>query len=228
MVAAALVAGLAACAPEGETGGDVTLETDDQVASYGIGYNVGGGLVPLGDSIDVKAFAMGLQDALSEAEPAVAQDTLQQVLQRFQMELQQAQQVVMAEKAEANQAVADSFLAVVAEREGVQTTESGLMYQVVEPGDGPMPGAEDQVTVHYRGTLPDGTQFDSSYDRDAPATFSLQGVIPGFAEGLQLMPVGSTYRLFIPPELGYGPRGTGPIPPNSALVFEIEMLEIVE
>lgn len=228
MAALVSLVGLAACAPAGETGGDVALETEDQMASYGIGYNVGGGLVPLADSIDVDAFAMGLRDALNEADPAVAQDTLQTILQSFQMELQQAQHQAMAAEAEANEAVADSFLAAVAEREGVQTTESGLMYEVVEPGDGPTPDAEDQVVVHYRGTLPDGTQFDSSYDRGEPATFSLQGVIPGFAEGIQLMSVGSTYRLYIPPDLGYGPQGTGPIPPNSALVFELELLEIAE
>lgn len=219
---------LAACAPEGETGADADLATNDQIASYGIGYNVGGGLVPLADSIDVDAFARGLRDALNEADPAVAQDTLQSVLHSFQMELQRAQQQAMAAEAEANEAVADSFLATVAEREGVQTTDSGLMYEVVERGDGPTPDAEDRVTVHYRGTLPGGTQFDSSYDRDEPSTFSLQGVIPGFAEGIQLMPVGSTYRLYIPPDLGYGPQGSGPIPPNSALVFELELLEIAE
>lgn len=213
-----------------DAGVDASLETDDEKASYGIGLNIGQGLVPVAERIDVNSFAMGLRDALDEADPAVSQEELQGLLQSLQMDLQQAQQQATSEEADANQAAADSFLAATAEQEGVTTTESGLQYEVIEQGDGPRPGPEDQVTVNYRGTLADGTQFDSSYDRGEPATFSLGGVIPGFAEGIQLMPVGSTYKLYIPPALGYGPQGGpgGGIPPNSALVFEIELLEIVE
>lgn len=218
---------LAACQQQAEPGANASLETADQKASYGIGRNIGQGLVPMAERIDVDALARGLRDALDERDPAVSQAVLDTTLQTFQMALQAAQQQKMAEEAEANQAAADSFLATNAEREGVQTTDSGLQYEVIEEGDGPKPGPDDQVTVHYRGTLPDGTQFDSSYDRGEPATFSLQGVIPGFAEGLQLMSVGSKYKLYIPPDLGYGPRGQGPIPPNSTLIFELEMLDIV-
>lgn len=228
----ALLALPAACSTEpAEPGTDAPLETADQKASYGIGHNIGQGLVPVADRINLNSFARGLRDALDEAEPAVPRDSLQQILQSFQMELQQAQQQAMAAEAEGNQAAADSFMTAITEREGVTTTESGLGYEVIEQGDGPSPDADDQVTVHYRGTLPDGTQFDSSYDRGEPATFSLQGVIPGFAEGIQRMSVGSTYKLYIPPELGYGPQGSGPggpIPPNSALIFEVELLEIAE
>ena len=110
--------------------------------------------------------------------------------------------------------------------EGMQTTDSGLRYEVLEQGDGPTPTLDDQVTVHYRGTLEDGTVFDSSYDRGEPITFPLRAVIPGWREGLQLMPVGSKYKLYIPAELGYGARGKGPIPPNAPLIFEVELLEI--
>lgn len=218
---------LAACQQQAEPGANASLETADQKASYGIGRNIGQGLVPMAERIDVDAFTRGLRDALNERDPAVSQAVLDSTLQDFQMALQAAQQQKMAEEAEANQAVADSFLATNAEREGVQTTDSGLQYEVIEEGDGPKPGPDDQVTIDYRGTLPDGTQFDSSYDRGEPATFNVQGVIPGFAEGLQLMSVGSKYKLYIPPDLGYGPRGQGPIPPNSTLIFEIEMLDIV-
>ncbi len=228
LVLMALTAGCSMDSPD--AGVDASLETDDEKASYGIGLNIGQGLVPVAERIDVNSFAMGLRDALDEADPAVSQEELQGLLQSLQMDLQQAQQQATSEEADANQAAADSFLAATAEQEGVTTTESGLQYEVIEQGDGPRPGPEDQVTVNYRGTLADGTQFDSSYDRGEPATFSLGGVIPGFAEGIQLMPVGSTYKLYIPPALGYGPQGGpgGGIPPNSALVFEIELLEIVE
>lgn len=231
MIGLVLMALTAGCSMESpEAGVDASLETDDEKVSYGIGLNIGQGLVPVAERIDVNSFAMGLRDALAEADPAVPQEELQGLLQSLQMDLQQAQQQAMADEADANQAAADSFLAASAERDGVTTTESGLQYEVVEQGDGPTPGSEDQVTVNYRGTLPDGTQFDSSYDRGEPATFSLDGVIPGFAEGIQLMQVGSTYKLYIPPELGYGPQGGpgGGIPPNSALIFEIELLEISE
>ncbi|MGD8494661.1 MAG: FKBP-type peptidyl-prolyl cis-trans isomerase [Gemmatimonadales bacterium] len=227
ILAGAMLVSLAACQPQAaDTGANASLETADQKASYGIGRNIGQGLAPMADRIDIDAFAAGLRDALAESESAVPQAELDSTLQAFQMDLQQAQQQQMAAEAETNKAAADSFMAANGEKEGVQTTDSGLEYQVIEAGDGPKPGPDDTVTIHYSGTLPDGTKFDSSYDRGQPATFSVQGVIPGFSEGLQLMPVGSKYKLFIPPDLGYGPRGQGPIPPNSALVFEVEMLSI--
>jgi len=231
MAGVALMAVLAACSTGSpEAGVDASLETDDERASYGIGHNIGQGLVPLADRIEVNAFAMGLRDALAEADPAVPQEELQDLLSSLQGDLQQAQQQAMADEAEANQASADSFFAANAGREGVTTTESGLQYEVIEPGDGPTPAPDSEVTLNYRGTLTDGTQFDSSYDRGEPATFSLGGVIPGFAEGIQLMPVGSTYRLYIPPDLGYGPQGGpgGGIAPNSALIFDVELLAISE
>ncbi len=106
------------------------------------------------------------------------------------------------------------------------TTESGLQYEVIEEGDGAKPTRRDQVTVHYKGELTDGTVFDSSYDRGQPATFPLNRVIPGWTEGLQLMRVGAKYKFYIPPDLGYGSRGTGSIPPNSALIFQVELLRI--
>lgn len=120
----------------------------------------------------------------------------------------------------------DAFLTENGEREAVTTTESGLQYEVIREGDGPQPTLADQVTVHYRGTLVDGTQFDSSYDRGEPITFPLGAVVPGWKEGLQLMSVGSHYKLYLPPALGYGAAGKGPIPPNSTLIFDVELLEI--
>ena len=120
----------------------------------------------------------------------------------------------------------ESFLAANAQREGVQTTESGLQYEVMRDGSGPKPKITDTVTVHYKGTLIDGTVFDSSYDRGQPATFPLMQVVPGWRQGIPLMPVGSKYKLYIPPDLGYGSQDKGTIPPNSVLIFEVELLGI--
>ena len=120
----------------------------------------------------------------------------------------------------------ESFLAANAKREGVKTTESGLQYEVLRDGSGPKPRVTDTVTVHYKGTLIDGTVFDSSYDRGQPATFALMQVVPGWRQGIPLMPVGSKYKLVIPPDLGYGAQDKGTIPPNSVLIFEVELLGI--
>ena len=122
--------------------------------------------------------------------------------------------------------IGEKFLAENAERESVTVTDSGLQYEVMSEGDGASPTAEDTVTVHYKGTLLDGTEFDSSYSRGEPATFPLSRVIPGWTEGVQLMKVGSKFKFFIPSELAYGERSTGKITPNSTLVFEVELLDV--
>lgn len=134
----------------------------------------------------------------------------------------------MEEEGAANREAGEAYLAENGAREGVTTTESGLQYEVLEEGDGPSPGPDDQVRIHYRGTLPDGTEFDSSYDGE-PVVFGVGGVIPGFSEGLQLMEVGSSYRFVIPSDIAYGPQGSGGvIGPDATLIFEVELFEIVE
>jgi len=219
----------AACNTEpGTSDVAVALDTDDQKVSYGIGHSVGQGLSPVADRIDIDAMARGFKDALDDADSAVPAEELQPIMQAFQLELMQADQVAKAAEADDELAAAELFMARNATREGVTTTESGLQYEIIEQGTGALPGPADRVTVHYRGTLADGTQFDSSYDRDEPATFSVQGVIRGFSEGLQLMPVGSKYKLFVPSDIGYGAQGSGPIPPGAALVFDLELLAIEE
>ncbi|MDH3296768.1 MAG: FKBP-type peptidyl-prolyl cis-trans isomerase [Gemmatimonadota bacterium] len=225
-VLAALVLVAACSAESAGSRATAALETDDQKASYGIGSNMAQNLVPMADRIDMDALVRGFEDALAEAEPAVPMEELHPLLQAFQQDLFDATQRAQAAKAETGRAEADAFLTENGAREGVMTTESGLQYEILEQGSGPSPSADDRVTIHYRGTLLDGTVFDSSYDRDKTATFSLQGVIAGFSEGLQMMQVGSKYKLYIPPELGYGAQGSGPIPPNSALIFELELLSI--
>ena len=171
----------------------------------------------------------GVEDALQGNESAVPSDELQVELQTFAEEIQNASQQDFDRLAAENSASGDAYLAENRSKEGVMTTESGLQYEVLSQGDGPMPGSEDQVQLHYRGTLIDGTEFDSSYERGEPAQFGVGGVIPGFSEALQLMSVGSHFRVVIPSEIGYGPQGTGgPIGPNATLIFEIELLEIID
>lgn len=226
----AVVAGASLATVGCQAGGEsVSLDTDDQKASYAIGLNVGGSLEQVSDHIDRAALRKGIEDALSGADPDLSSEEVEAVMRDFQTRMQEEMQREQAEMAETNRTEGESYLAENAQREGVETTASGLQYEVLRAGDGPSPGADDVVTLHYKGTLIDGTQFDSSYDRGAPATFSVNQVIPGFSEGLQLMEVGSQYRLYIPGDLGYGEQGSGPlIQPNATLIFEVELLEIAE
>lgn len=220
---------LAGCEGTGSAdGGEAALETDDQKASYGIGRDIGRNLEPASESLDLDAFVRGVRESLEGTEPALPQEEIQAAVQQFSQQVQQAQQAQRQADAEENRAAGEEFLAEVAERDGVESTESGLLYEVIEEGDGPTPGPEDEVTIHYEGTFPDGTVFDSSRQRGEPATFSVTGVIPGFSEGLQLMPEGSTYKLYIPGQLAYGAQGApaGNIGPNQTLVFEVEMLGV--
>ncbi|MEJ2538685.1 MAG: FKBP-type peptidyl-prolyl cis-trans isomerase [Gemmatimonadota bacterium] len=208
---------------------EARLDTEDQQASYAIGLDMGSSLAPAEGMLDLPALMKGIDDAMNEAEPALDQETRQAALQAFSSRVREAQMARMEEEGAANRAEGEAYLAENADREGVTTTESGLQYEVVSPGDGPTPDAEDQVRIQYRGTLVDGTEFDSSYDRGEPVTFAVNGVIPGFSEGLQLMEVGSTYRFVIPSDLAYGPQGSGGvIGPDATLIFEVELLEIVE
>lgn len=206
-----------------------TLETDAQKANYGFGLQVGTSLKGLDSHLEMAAFLRGIQDAMEERDPAVTQDDIQNAMMQLQTTINEEQQAEMAVKGEENKQAGEAFLAENAAKAGVMTTESGLQYEVLREGDGPKPGPDDEVTINYRGTLPDGTQFDSSYDRGQPSTFQVGGVIQGFAEALQMMPVGSQYRFVIPADLAYGEAGSGPlIGPNQTLIFEVEMISISE
>lgn len=204
-----------------------SLESDDQKASYAIGLDVGRNLTVVGDHLDVAALRVGIEDALADREQQVPQEELDRVMTALQETIQTEQQAEAEAEATSNRAEGEAYLAENGARDGVTTTASGLQYEVLREGEGAQPGPTDQVTIHYRGTLLDGSEFDSSYERDQPATFSVNGVIPGFAEGLQLMTLGSQYRFVIPGELAYGPAGSPPsIGPDATLVFEVELLEI--
>lgn len=203
---------------------DKTLE---QKVSYGIGLNIGNQLKQDDLKLDVKLLSEGIADALSGAEPKISPQELQAAMMEFQQQMQAKMMAKAAAAGTENKTAGDKFLAENKQAEGVKVTDSGLQYKVLTEGDGPMPKATDKVKTHYRGTLLDGTVFDSSYDRGEPVTFPVNGVIPGWTEALQLMKVGSKWKLFIPSELAYGERGAGQmIGPNQTLVFEVELLGI--
>jgi FKBP-type peptidyl-prolyl cis-trans isomerase FklB len=204
------------------------LKTDIDKVSYSIGLQVGFNFVRQNEAlkkqnvqINTEAMMAGVRDAIA-GKPLLNTDEVRQVLAAFEKDMQQKVQ----EKAQKNKSDGEKFLADNKKKEGVKTTASGLQYKVMKEGSGAPPKETDVVTVNYRGTLIDGTEFDSSYKRGQPATFPLNGVIKGWTEGLQLMKVGSKYQFFIPPNLAYGERQAGPdIGPDSTLVFEVELLE---
>jgi FKBP-type peptidyl-prolyl cis-trans isomerase FklB len=196
-------------------------------ASYIIGYNLGRQL----KSNDIKAntdlILKGLQDGTSGATAMMSEEEMQTTMQTLQQQIQSQQEAKQKALGEKNKTEGEAFLAKNKAREGVKTTASGLQYEVLKEGTGPAPKATDTVTVNYKGTLMDGSTFDSSYDRGEPATFVLNQVIPGWTEGVQLMKVGSKYKFYIPAALGYGERGAGNvIGPNAPLIFEVELLSI--
>lgn len=209
-------------------------EIDQSDLSYMLGYDVGGRLTEMEVELDYDRFMEALKDAMAGNENALGDERLAEIRDAFNQQQQalvaqkqEERRKELAEAAERNKQEGEAFLARNAEREGVMTTDSGLQYEVIEMGEGAKPSAEDTVTVHYTGTLIDGTKFDSSVDRGQPATFALNRVISGWTEGLQLMPEGSKFRFYIPSDLAYGGRSMGEtIGPNSTLVFDVELISV--
>jgi len=202
---------------------ELSLETNDQRVSYGIAMNMGANITRQGGvEIDTTAFLSGLKDGLSGAKPQVNEEELKAACASAQAKVEAAAAEGSAEQTQAGQQFLDKNKA----RDGVAVTESGLQYEIMTPADGAKPTAEQTVEVHYHGTLVDGTVFDSSVSRGEPISFPVKGVIPGWVEGLQLMTVGSKWKLFIPADLGYGNSPQGPIPAGSTLIFEVELLSI--
>ena len=205
------------------------LETEKDKASYVVGMQIGGSLQQIKDDIDLDVVFAAIRSGLNGDEPALSREEAMAVQQAFAQRLKAKAEAETLAKAEANRKDGEAFLAANKGKAGVMSTASGLQYKVVTDGKGAKPAATDTVKVHYTGTLLDGTKFDSSVDRGEPAQFALNQVIPGWTEGLQLMPVGSKYEFWIPSELAYGDRATpGPIGPNATLHFEVELLDIIK
>ena len=204
------------------------LPTEKEQVSYTIGLAMGKQLAEIKDEVNVDTVVKALRTQMDGGKTLVTDEQAQQIMQAFGQKMQAKQIAKMMEEGKANLDKGEKFLAENGKKQGVVTTASGLQYQVLTEGKGAKPGASDGVKVNYKGTLLDGTEFDSSYKRNEPAVMPLQGVIPGWQEGIQLMPVGSKYKFWIPAKLAYGEQAPPMIGPNQVLVFEVELLDIVK
>jgi len=221
-LALALLAGSATAADP-----KMTLKTDKDKVSYSIGLNIGRSMKTEGLDINPDALAAAMKDVFAGAKPQLTEEEIQTVMQNFQKEMMAKRSKSQEEGLSKNKAEGVKFLADNKAKPGVKTTASGLQYKVIKDGAGKTPKATDTVKTHYRGTLINGKEFDSSYKRGEPAEFPVNGVIKGWTEALQLMKEGSKWQLFIPSELAYGERGAGQdIGPNSTLIFDIELLSV--
>ena len=228
----ALALGAVACQQKKAESAPVTLEQPQQKQAYALGMQVGSFISrnlkdqeAMGITMDIALVSRGFTDALA-GKAQLKEEDAQQLLKELDTQIGEKREAQAKVEREQNVAKGAAYLAENGKREGVVTTASGLQYEVIKAGDGAQPKAEDTVTVHYVGTLVDGTVFDSSRDRGEPATFALNRVIPGWTEGLQLMKVGGNYKFYIPAELAYGDRGAATIPPNSVLIFDVELMNV--
>jgi len=204
------------------------FKSEQEKLGYAIGMNIGMNMKQQQVEVDPEQLAAGLVAALKGEDTVLTQEEMGQILTEFQQKKQMEQMAAMAAEAAKNEKLAQEYLENNGKQEGVVTLESGLQYKVLTQGDGATPTAESTVQVHYRGTLIDGTEFDSSYQRGEPVSFPVNGVIPGWTEALQLMKEGDKWQLVIPSQLAYADRGAPPvIPPNAALVFEVELLKVL-
>lgn len=210
-----------------DTGGKSSLATFADSASYAVGLRMAASVQQQGAEVDVAQMVAGMRDGMAYDTAGFSHELINDLLGRLASEGRQTREGTMQVEAERNIAAGDAFRAEFATREGVQETESGILYQIITEGDGPKPGPTDRVEVHYHGTLVDGTVFDSSRERGETITFGLNQVIPGWTQALQLMSVGSKYLIVIPPQWAYGTRGSPPrIGPESTLIFEVELFGI--
>ncbi|WP_139556381.1 FKBP-type peptidyl-prolyl cis-trans isomerase [Methylotetracoccus oryzae] len=205
---------------------EAAFKDEKDRVSYSIGHQIGGDFKKQGVEVNPEVFTKGIQDAMSGAKSAMTDEAMAKTMADLRKSLTEKAQAAQKEAGDKNLKAGQTFLDENAKKPGVVKLPSGLQYLVVTEGKGPKPKASDTVKVHYKGTLTDGTEFDSSYKRGEPASFRVDQVIKGWTEGLQLMGEGSKWQLFIPAALAYGEAGVGPIPPNSTLVFEVELLGI--
>ncbi|MBV8062879.1 MAG: FKBP-type peptidyl-prolyl cis-trans isomerase [Nevskia sp.] len=203
------------------------LSTDPQKFSYSIGFDIGHSLSQIKENVDIPSLEKGIEESVAGKTSRLTDQQREEIKQAVAKKIQEKQVADRAAAAAKNKEAGDKFLADNGKKAGVKTTASGLEYEVLTEGKGEHPKATDKVTVNYKGTLLDGTVFDSSYDRNQPVSFPLANVIPGWTEGVQLMTPGSKYKFYLPSNLAYGERGAPPkIGPNSTLVFEVELISI--
>ena len=214
-----------ACAGDKSTS-KTELKTDDEKSSYSVGFDFGAGLQQNLKNLDLDTFVIGLRDAYEGNTPLLSKEEMKNAMDTYRAKVMKEREDESKAAAEGNRKAGEAFLAANKGKKGVVTLGSGLQYKVLVDGSGKKPGPDDTVDVHYRGTLIDGTEFDSSYKRGQPATFQVRGVIPGWVEALQLMKEGAKWQLFIPSTIAYGDRGAGKIEPGSMLIFEVELLKI--
>lgn len=229
LIALAVAGALVGCSsPQDAAPEDPALESTDEKVSYGMGLVMGERMGNDLPDLKMEQFLQGIRHghAGDEEQTRMSREEIQEALMAYQTQLQEQESAQTEELAQKNLEAGEEFLAENAERDGVETTDSGLQYEILEEGDGEKPTAEDRVRVHYTGELISGEVFDSSRERGEPVTFGLKQVIPGWTEGLQLMSEGSRAKLYIPAELAYGPGGNQRIGPNETLVFDVELLEI--
>ncbi|ABA88033.1 peptidylprolyl cis-trans isomerase, FKBP-type [Syntrophotalea carbinolica DSM 2380] len=225
LAAVAMVLTIGGCS--GKEQAVVKMESLQDKVSYGIGLRIGRDFKAQQVELSTDLLMKGIEDGLAGTEPLLTDDEIRETMVAFQKEMVAKEKTRLEEATVKNAEEGKKYLEDNAKKEGVQTLPSGLQYKVITEGTGKQPAAEDMVKVHYRGTLVDGTEFDSSYARKEPAELRVGGVIPGWTEALQLMKEGSKWQLVLPPELAYGERGAGPrIGPNATLVFEVELLEV--
>ena len=210
---------LAADAPE--------LKSEREKLSYSVGMDIGANLKRQSVDVDPELLTKGFRDSYTGGKTLLTEEESRQAIQNFQKQMMAKQAEAAKQMAEKNKAEGEKFLAENGKKDGVKTTASGLQYKVIREGAGKSPTADNTVEVHYKGTLIDGKEFDSSYTRNQTATFPVSGVIPGWTEGLQLMKEGGKYMLFVPSNLAYGERGAGrDIGPNATLIFEVELISV--
>jgi FKBP-type peptidyl-prolyl cis-trans isomerase FklB len=219
-----LVAFLSGICLAGET---PELKDEKGKISYSVGYQVGGDFKRQGVELDPELLVKGMQDAAVGAEPRIPPQEMRKTLVELKRKVEADERKRRREQAGKHRAEGEAFLAANGKKEGVVTLPSGLQYKVLAAGKGKSPNPTDNVTVHYRGTLVDGTEFDSSYKRNAPATFGIDRVIAGWKEALPMMKEGAKWQLFVPSKLAYGEQGSGSkIPPDSTLIFEVELISV--
>lgn len=221
---------LTACNKMGTSGSSRDLKTQKDKVSYGIGMDIGRSFKQQSldaKDVDLTKVMAGIEDVLAGTKSALTDQELNQAMMAFQQQMMAKHDSLSRIKGEANQKAGEEFLAKNAKEPGIVTLPDGLQYQILKAGNGKKPDSTSTVTVHYRGTLVDGTEFDSSISRGQPATFPVKGVIKGWTEALQLMPAGSKWKIFLPPSLAYGPNGAGDkIGPNATLIFEVELISV--